>query len=174
MKGPGKPGFAEKQMKLEKYQEADETLYSRLVFNRETMNMNYGRIFTEEESKLLFQVMLDINASESKLGFYKVFISHENKDTFIGMGALTLNAEYDAIEIEYMLLPPYWNHGYGSELVGTLIQMATDTHVSPVLIALTDPSNLYSKRILWKYGFTLEKQYLNDDGDPVELYRRGI
>ena len=45
-------------MKLEKYQEADETLYSRLVFNRETMNMNYGRIFTEEESKLLFQVML--------------------------------------------------------------------------------------------------------------------
>ena len=49
-------------MKLEKYQEADETLYSRLVFNRETMNMNYGRIFTEEESKLLFQVMLDINA----------------------------------------------------------------------------------------------------------------
>ena len=174
MKDPDNSEFAEEQMKLEKYQEADETLYSRLVFNRETMNMNYGRIFTEEESKLLFQVMLDINASESKLGFYKVFISHENKDTFIGMGALTLNAEYDAIEIEYMLLPPYWNHGYGSELVGTLIQMATDTHVSPVLIALTDPSNLYSKRILWKYGFTLEKQYLNDDGDPVELYRRGI
>ena len=50
-------------MKLEKYQEADETLYSRLVFNRETMNMNYGRIFTEEESKLLFQVMLAFSSN---------------------------------------------------------------------------------------------------------------
>ena len=127
-------------MKLEKYEKEDASLYSQLVTNEETMNMNLGRVFTEEESRLLFQAMLNINASEPSLCFYKAFITYENKDVYIGMGALTRNEEYDAVEIEYMLLPQYWGHGYGSELVGILMQMAADAQASSKIIAITDPS----------------------------------
>ena len=158
------------RIRLEKYREEDRSLYSQLVFSEETMNMNFGRVFTEEEAGMFFQAILDINASDPELGVYKVFVTRENRDVCIGMGALTRNDEYDAAEIEYMLLPQYWNRGYGSELVGILIQMAADARVSSRIVALTDPSNLYSKRILLKYGFGFVKRYLNDDKEPVELY----
>ena len=58
-------------MKLEKYDETDEALYSRLVFNEETMKMNLGRVFTEEEARMFFRAVLELNAAESYLGYYK-------------------------------------------------------------------------------------------------------
>ena len=161
-------------MKLEKNDEPDEELYSRLVFNEETMKMNLGRVFTEEEARMFFQVVLEVNDTESCLGYYKVLISYEGKDTYIGMGAITHNEEYKAVEIEYMLLPEYWNQGYGTELVEILIEMASTVLVSSGIIAITDPANSYSQRILVRKGFVFVKRYLNSDGELADLYRREV
>lgn len=86
---------------LEKYTEDDYPLYAQLVFNEQAMNMNLGRVFTEEEANLFFQMVLNCNAASPDLGFYKVFFGKE----YIGMGALNQNDAYNAVEIEYMLLP---------------------------------------------------------------------
>lgn len=161
-------------MKLEKYDEADEALYSRLVFNEETMKMNLGRVFTEEEARMFFRAVLELNAAESSLGYYKVLISREGKIAYIGMGAISHNEEYDALEIEYMLLPEYWNQGYGTELAEILIKMASDAHIASGIIAITDPANRYSQRILVKNGFEFVKRYLNSDGELANLYRREV
>ena len=99
---------------------------------------------------------------------------NEGRDVFIGMGALTRSEEHDAVEIEYMLLPQYWNRGYGSELAGDLIRMAEEAKPASGIVAITDPANKYSKRILLKHGFYLLKQYPNDDGEQVELYYKKI
>ena len=159
-------------MKLERFDETDEDLYSRLVFNEETMKMNLGRVFTEEEARMFFRAALEMNATESCLGYYKVLISREGKITYIGMGAINYIEEYKAVEIEYMLLPEYWNQGYGTELVEILIKMVSDARVSSSIIAITDPANSYSQRILVKKGFEFVKRYLNSDGEPADLYRR--
>ena len=159
-------------MKLERFDETDEDLYSRLVFNEETMKMNLGRVFTEEEARMFFRAVLEMNATESCLGYYKVLISREGKITYIGMGAINYNEEYEAVEIEYMLLPEYWNHGYGTELVEILIKMVSDARVSSSIMAITDPANSYSQRILVKKGFEFVKRYLNSDGELADLYRR--
>lgn len=159
-------------MKLERFDETDEDLYSRLVFNEETMKMNLGRVFTEEEARMFFRAVLEMNATESCLGYYKVLISREGKITYIGMGAINYSEEYEAVEIEYMLLPEYWNQGYGTELVEILIKMVSDARVSSSIMAITDPANSYSQRILVKKGFEFVKRYLNSDGELVDLYRR--
>ena len=161
-------------MKLEKYDETDEALYSRLVFNEETMKMNLGRVFTEEEAQMFFRAVLEMNATESCLGYYKVLISREGKITYIGMGAINYNEEYEAVEIEYMLLPEYWNQGYGTELVEILIKMVSDARVSSSIIAISDPANSYSQRILVKKGFEFVKRYLNSDGELADLYCREV
>ena len=158
-------------MRLEKYSDKDKEQYEALVFNEEAMKMNLGRAFTKEEAEMFFQAVLEQNAEEGVLGFYKVCVSDSGADEFIGMGALSDNEEYGAVEIEYMLLPKFWNRGLGTELVKKLIAMSKDSGYERV-VAITDPGNTYSKKILTKEGFSLAKEYVNDDGEPAELYIR--
>lgn len=159
-------------LELAKYTENDYHLYAQLVFNEQTMNMNLGRVFTDDEAASFFQMMLRCNHANDGLGFYQVFAKQDGNSQYIGMGALTWNDEDHAIEIEYMLLPSFWNQGYGTELVKQLLRMANKAHREPDIVAVTDPDNIYSKRILQHAGFTLVRQYVNDDGDPAELYAK--
>lgn len=155
-------------MRLEKFLNTDKKLYKQLVFNEETMGMNLGRIFTEEEADIFFQAVLEQNSEENGLGFYKVFTDTPDKEEYIGMGAITQNDEYEAPEIEYMLLPQFWNNGYGTELVEILLNMVKE---SSTVVAITDPDNVYSRMILLKKGFESVKQYQNDAGEPAELFQ---
>ncbi len=159
-------------MRLEPFQKSDRALYEALVFNEEAMGKNYGRTFTEAEAELLFSAMLEANAA-GPFGFYKVSIPAAGGETYIGMGALNVN-EDGAFEIEYMLLPEYWKRGYGTALAETLLRMAKASGLSRTVEAITDPDNVFSKRILQKAGFALVKRYTNDDGSPAELYRKEL
>ena len=157
-------------MKLEKYNVSDEPMYAQLVYNQEIMKMNLCRVFTAEEARMAFQTVIMQNASEPQLGVYKVFIG-ETDDEYIGMGAACWNEEYSAVEIEYMLLPQYWNRGYGTALVKNLVNMAVAWKSGTNVVTITDPANICSQRILQKNGFTLVKQYLNEDGETALLYQ---
>ena len=154
-------------MRLEKYCKEDRDLYEQVVFNEKTMAMNLGRIFTDEEADFFFQAISEQNEARTEYGFYKALTDKEDGEKYIGMGAINQNDEYEAPEIEYMLLPQFWNKGYGTELVKLLMHMVKD---SPKIIAITDPKNVYSRRILLKQGFESVKTYQNDDGDPAELF----
>lgn len=157
-------------LKLVKYTENDYPLYSDVVFNEQTMKMNMGRVFTDEEASMFFQVILSCNAENNEFGFYKVYLNYDSASEYIGMGALTCNDDYNAVEIEYMLLPQYWNKGYGTKLVNALLQKANKTHKDADIVAITDPANTYSKRILQRTGFEFVNQYVNDDNELAELY----
>ena len=157
---------------LKKYTENDYDLYAKLVFNEQTMKMNLGRVFTDEEATMFFQMVLSCNAASPDLGFYQVLAGQGGEGEYIGMGALNWNDDYNAVEIEYMLLPSFWHQGYGTELVALLLQKASEAHRGADVVAITDPANVYSKRILKSAGFAFVKQYVNDDGEPAELYAK--
>lgn len=158
-------------MRLEPFAKDDRALYEALVFNEEAMRQNYGRTFTKAEAELLFSAMLEANAA-GPFGFYKVSVPAAGGEAFIGMGALNVND--GVFEIEYMLLPEYWNRGYGTALAETLLSMAKASGLCRTVEAITDPDNLYSKRILVHAGFALVKQFVNDDGEPAQLYRKEL
>ena len=159
---------------LEKYTENDYPLYSRLVFNEQVMRMNLGRVFTEEEAALFFQMVLRCNDADSELGYYKVFSGQGGDRVYLGLGALNWNDDCNAAEIEYMLLPPYWHQGYGTELARLLLQKAEEACGATEVVAITAPANIASKRLLERVGFALVKQYVNPDGDTAELYRKSM
>ena len=156
-------------MRLEKFRPEDRELYEELVFNEETMSMNYGRVFSKEEADMLFRYILDANSGNGLTGYYKVFT-----DEYIGLGALTFNEEECALEIEYMLLPEYWGLGYGSELAAILTGMAGDSGLASTVHAITDPDNGRSGKILLKNGFRLIKNYINEDDEPAVLYTKEL
>ena len=154
---------------LEKFTTADYPLFHTLVTNEPAMRMNLGRPLTKAEAEQFFEAVKWENAKGSVLGYYKVFPLTQGSPTFLGMGVLEQNDDYQAIEVEYILLPQYGNRGYGTALLRALIGLAVSFQRNCVLIAILDPQNTYSKRMLCHAG---EKQYLNAENDPVELYRR--
>lgn len=154
---------------LEKFTTADYPLFHTLVTNEPAMRMNLGRPLTKAEAEQFFEAVKWENAKGSVLGYYKVFPLTQGSPTFLGMGVLEQNDNYQAIEVEYMLLPQYWNRGYGTALLHALMGLAASFQSNCDLIAILDPQNTYSKRMLCHAG---EKQYLNAENDPVELYRR--
>ncbi len=70
----------------------------------------------------------------------------------IGECSLTLREEEGSCEIGYMLLPQYWNQGYGTETARWLMLAAEVLGVQKVT-AMTHAQNGASVRILQKLGF---------------------
>ena len=70
----------------------------------------------------------------------------------IGECSLTLQENGSSCEIGYMLLPQYWNQGYGTEVARWLMNMARAYDVFRVT-AMTHAQNSASIRILEKMGF---------------------
>lgn len=154
---------------LGKFTTANYPLFHTLVTNEPAMRMNLGRPLTKAEAEQFFEAVKWENAKDSALGYYKVFTLAQGSPSFLGMGVLEQNDDYQAIEVEYILLPQYGNRGYGTALLRALIGLAVSFQSNCDLIAILDPQNTYSKRMLCHAG---EKQYLNAENDPVELYRR--
>lgn len=77
-----------------------------------------GRTFTPEEAEPYFAFILRYNRENPDTGTYLAFVN----DAFIGVGALYCRSE--GAEIEYMLLPEFWNCGYATEIVSELLKAA--------------------------------------------------
>ena len=157
---------------FEKFCSQDDFLdYWELVSNEQAMEMN-GRILTKEEAKQLFEYVLQINQKNEIYGYFKVF-KEDTKD-FMGLGAAVINDNLTQAEIEYMLLPQYWGNKYGSEIVDRLLSKTAEIDTIQQVIAITDPTNVASQKILLKQGFSSHKIYEVDDGSLAEIFTKTV
>ncbi len=151
---------------LEKFLKQDFDLYAKLVFNTEAMTMNMGRVFTQQEAEFFFHTILQMNAADRMLGYYKVFLSD---GSFIGMLGISENEDGD-LELEYMLLPEHWGIGYATRIVKHQVQSMAKIYPGRRLRAITDPQNIRSIRVLEKNRFVKYKDYINSDSDNAVMY----
>ena len=93
-------------------------------------------------------------------------------DTRIPIGECSLTLLGDSAEIGIMLLPGYWNRGYGTETVRALKDKAEELGVRE-LSAMTDVQNTALIHILAKLGFqktaALWCVRINEAGDTGRL-----
>ena len=147
-----KVGEEMNKLKFAKFTNDDFEKYFALVSNASVMAQITERAIPLEEAEANYQRLLERNGKYELFGSYKVF-----DDDYIGLGHVTVNEDNpDEAEIGYMLLPVYWNKGYGTLIAGELIELAKQTNVSH-LTAVIDPENIPSRKILLKHGFTSEK-----------------
>ena len=127
----------------------DFAYFSRLAFNEDVMVPNMGRVFTQEEAEGYFAWLLEANRTCPESGCYKVFAGED--PAFIGLGSLWVRE--DGAEIDYMVLPDYWNRGYATEGVAALCRWALAQPGVTGIEAETAPDNAASQRVLEKLGF---------------------
>ena len=152
---------------FEKFNKDDFSLYEELVYNENVMKMNYGRVFTKEEAAFLFDYFVEYNNLNVSSGYYKV-ISREH-NCFIGLGALVVDNESKTAEVEYMILPEFWHHGFGSKILLELLELSRNANLIRVE-AIIDPENVISRHILEKADFSFYKEFVNEDGELAALY----
>lgn len=158
---------------LEKFSgEEDFGLYQKLVTDELAMKMNYGRIFTVEEADQLYAFMMERNKASSEYGYFKVMRSTDLE--FLGLGAVVLMENSTGVEIEYMLLPKYWGNGYGTGVVSVLLEKIRGNSTIQEVIAITDPDNIASKKILQKYGFHSQKVYETEEGMMAQAFVKNL
>ena len=144
----------------------DFKFFKELTSNKELMEMNYGRIFTDIESQKCYKRITANNKNHDNLGSFKVFELESNN--FIGMGAILAYNTNSEADIEYSLLPQYWHKGYGTEIAQHLLDLVKNMTSINVVTATIDPNNIGSRKILLKLGFKHVKSNKIDDGSLAE------
>ena len=146
--------------------EGDFVFVSLLTHDNAVMTMNMGRAFTREEARAYFDYMMACNGDHEKSGFFIISAKAGGER----MGVCSLYRHGTDAEVEYMLLPAFWNKGIATAAVKELLHIAAQCGVRHVR-GMTAPENMASQRVLIKNGFVFELMTENDDDhSPVAVY----
>ena len=147
-----------------KYEEEDFDQYYMLVKHDSVMQYVTGKAPTLEESKIRFERIIKTNLEYNGLGYFKVYDSRQ----YIGLAKFAYyQDEKDFVEIGYLLFEDFWGMGYGSTICKDLISNAKQTYFAKELIALIEPENIASRKILTNNDF--ESFFLGEENDqPTE------
>ncbi len=99
--------------------------------------------------------------SYRKNGYGLSAVLLKNSNTLIGMCGLVNREETDYIDIGFALLPQYSNKGYGYEIASATMKHAKDELEIERVVAITDPANIPSIKLLNKLGLQFSKR-IND------------
>ncbi|MDF9796081.1 ribosomal-protein-alanine N-acetyltransferase [Catalinimonas alkaloidigena] len=152
---------------FKKITHSEFSAYARWYMNDEVMKYITGRALTLEETKLRFAKAMETNEKYPELGLFSV--KSKQHQRFIGIAKLVYLNEYQA-EVGYGMMPEYWGKGYASEILKTIINYAESAlHVSE-LVAIVDPQNQASKKVLAKQHFHFLSKG-SENTKPTEHFR---
>ena len=110
-------------------------------------------------------------ASYAKNGFGLCLVILKETGEPIGMCGLIKRDGLDDVDIGYALLPKFWSRGYAVEAAQTVKAYAKDVVGLKRLVAITDPANVGSIRVLEKLGLRYEKMVrLSADDIDLKLF----
>ena len=124
---------------------------------------------SSEETEAIFERLMD---HWTRFGFGWYTIRDRSSGRFIGRGGLrhVVIAGLDEVEIGYAFLPACWGRGLATELACRCVRIGFETLNQPSLVCFTQPTNLASRRVMEKAGFTFERDTEYADL-PHVLYR---
>jgi len=107
-------------------------------------------------------------ASYEQNGFGLYLVELKGSGEPIGMCGLIKRAELEDVDIGYAFLPKYWSKGYAVESAMVVKEYAREVIGLKRLVAITDPENQGSIRVLEKIGLKFEKMVRLSE-DDIEL-----
>lgn len=114
-------------------------------------------------------------ASYERFGF-GLFLA-ELKDTGapIGMCGLLKRDTLDDPDIGFAFLPAFWGRGFARESASAVMALGKDTFGLKRLLAVTNPDNDRSIRVLEDLGLAYERMVkLSGDGMEIKLFSRDL
>ena len=107
-------------------------------------------------------------ASYEKNGFGLYLVELKDSGQSIGMCGLIKRDGLEDVDIGYAFLPRFWLKGYAVEAAAAVKDYARDMLGLKRLVAITDPANQGSIRVLEKIGLKYEKM-VRLSADDIEL-----
>lgn len=124
--------------------------YLELVSNAQVMEFITARPLSIEEGKKKFEKILEINNSPMDIGVYSVYTKSQTE--FVGI-AKVVPYEDNVYEIGYSLYPKFWGVHFGTEVSQKMVEIGKNLEKAKSLIAIIDPNNIASRKILEKSNF---------------------
>jgi len=110
-------------------------------------------------------------ASYARLGFGLYVVSVKGDATPIGMCGLIKRDTLPDVDIGYALLQRYHGKGYAHEAAAGMIEHARGKHGLTRIVAITNPDNEASGKVLTKIGMRFETMVkLSQNDPPVKLF----
>ena len=122
----------------------------------------------EDASKYISNRLI---ASYKNFGFGIYLVVLKDTGSAVGICGLVKRDGLDDVDIGYAFFPQYWEKGYASEAAQAVKEYARNTIGLDRLVAITDPANQGSIRVLEKIGLKFEKRVkLSEDDIELNLY----
>lgn len=110
-------------------------------------------------------------ASYEKFGFGMYLVIVKDSGSPAGLCGLVKRDSLEDVDIGYAFLPEFWSKGYATESALAVKEYAKNTIGLKRLVAITDPVNQGSIRVLEKIGLEFEKMVrLSKDDIELKLY----
>ena len=110
-------------------------------------------------------------ASYARFGFGLYLVALKDSNESIGMCGLIKRDTLEDADIGYAFLPKYWSKGYALESALAIREYARNVIGLTRLVAITDPENQGSIRVLEKIGLKFEKMVrLYEDYIELKLF----
>lgn len=106
-----------------------------------------------------------ISYARNGFGLYLVQLKESGES--IGMCGLIKRAALEDVDVGYAFLPKFWSKGYAVESALAVKEQARSLGLRR-LVAIVDPANIGSIRVLEKLGLTFEKM-VRLAADDIEL-----
>ena len=114
-------------------------------------------------------------ASYARFGFGLYLVELRPALTPIGICGLLKRDQLPDPDIGFAFLPAYWSQGYALEAAAAVRDHARDGLDLPRLLAIVNPSNAGSIRLLERLGFSYESMTrLTPEAHDVKLYARAL
>jgi ribosomal-protein-alanine N-acetyltransferase len=110
-------------------------------------------------------------ASYARFGFGLYLVELKAARTPIGICGLVKRDQLPEPDLGYALLPAYHRQGYAAEAAAAVRDYARDAVRLTQLLAIVNPANDSSIRLLGRLGFSFTAlTQLTPDADPLNLY----
>jgi [ribosomal protein S5]-alanine N-acetyltransferase len=114
-------------------------------------------------------------ASYAKNGFGLYLVKLKETDESIGMCGLIRRDTLENVDIGYAFLPKFWSKGYAVEAARAVKEYAKNAIGLNRIVAIVDPENEGSIRVLEKIGLQFEKMIrLSEDDIELKLFGASI
>jgi len=110
-------------------------------------------------------------ASYKNFGFGMYLVVMKDSGSPVGLCGLIRRDGLDDVDIGYAFLQQFWSNGYATESALAVKKYAQNIIGLKRLVAITDPANRSSIRVLEKIGLEFEKMVkLSEDDIELKLY----
>lgn len=110
-------------------------------------------------------------ASYEKFGFGLWMVETKSANVPIGICGLIKREVLEDVDIGYALLPEFWSQGYALESASGVMTYAGTQLGLDRVVAVVNPTNTSSIRLLEKMGFQFERMVrLSDDAPEIKLF----